>query len=310
MDRFGLSAVDYGGTVVGGITALDAASQTELSGEASSGELYPRIQAVRGQAPRATFSTLAINAALDAFAGAVLGLFAAPITTTGSKTLSLYLAKHTEGGGRESGSVHRKYLVNKGILYPRQLTCQHQGDATLDYEALCIYDGTNAPIVPSLASLPSTPTSDALRFSLGPVKIGNVTLSAYRSLTIDFGVEARAEGAESAVWPTHSSVVRIAPRLTIAGIDPTWFAASGAVALDGLAATHANTLIYLRKRLAGGTFVTNVTAEHISITACGIAYPEKLFEVTDGPAGVTLSMPLYYDGTNLPLIVDTTAAIV
>jgi hypothetical protein len=58
--------------------------------------------------------------------------------------------------------------------------------------------------------------------------------------------------------------------------------------------------------------VANGTAQHISFTADGLAIPETLFEGSAGrnpPAEVSLSIPLKYDGTNAPIVVNTATAI-
>jgi len=311
MDRYDLYGVQYGTVLIGGITAQNLVTGTTAEGVPSSGSVFPSVMSITAQNPTGGFTTYNLAAALTALSDAVQGIFSAPIDGAAEvlKPLNFYLQKYAEGGGRAAGSVHRKLGIQRGLVYPQMLTCDHQKSATLSYNLLVGYDGTNDPIVPSDTETLPTPLTDAERFTLGPIKIGPLILTAFKRLQIDFGVRAAAEGAESALWPTHTSVVQIAPRITIDGIDPKWFAASGAVALAGLAAAHADTIIYLRKLAIGGTFVADDVAEHISFTLAGLAHMDKVADVSTGPAGVSLSIPLYHDGNNLPLLVSTTAEI-
>ena len=89
-----------------------------------------------------------------------------------------------------------------------------------------------------------------------------------------------------------------------------WCAPSAKIPLTGLKVTHANTAFYLRKRAIGSTFVANGTAQHIKFTAEGLATIDNAMQVSgDEPSSTTLTMPLHYDGTNAPLVIDTASAI-
>ena len=311
MDRYSLWGVQYGPTasptVVGGIASEDLSSGSRTLGEPTSGQLYPAVMSLVGQDPTGRFTTESIKAALDLFQASPLSMFAASIAST--SPLNFHLQKYTAGGGPASGSVHRKLAINFGVVSPGQLTCRHQGNASMDYRVTVGYDGSNNPIIPTEDQALPSGLSDGARYTLGPVSLGGVTLDDYTAVTIDFGVTVAAEGAKSEIWPRIVAVTRIVPTITIEGIKPGWFATTGAVALEGLAAGHANSKIYLRKRATGGTFVADETAEHISFTCAGMAVVQDGIRQAEGPAGVTLHVPLYYDGTNLPLVVNTATAI-
>jgi hypothetical protein len=193
-------------------------------------------------------------------------------------------------------------------MYLDRLTAAHQGDAELTLRSLVAYDGTNDPIVTTEnQSLPAV--TDAERFTLGPIDIESVTLTQFRSLEIDFGVDAVSEGSESEIWDRYPNIRAIKPVITISGISLAWMAAA-AVPFDGLDITHLNTAIYLRKRAAGGTFELDATVEHIKFTAAGLAYVSEPYNASGVDAAeVTIRIPLRYDGTNAPLVIDTTSAI-
>ena len=82
--------------------------------------------------------------------------------------------------------------------------------------------------------------------------------------------------------------------------------------IASLACTHANTIIYLRKRSTDGTsFVADGTAEHIKITAHGVA---AMTQVVSGDAQRftehALQISAFEDGSaNNPIIITTASAI-
>ena len=156
-------------------------------------------------------------------------------------------------------------------------------------------------------ALPSDP-ADNERFTIGGVTIGSVALSHFRSVEIDFGISARTLGADSDIWDTRAEIRSINPTITFRGIDVTQMKAAG-IPIEGKAATHANTTIYLRKRAITG-FVADGTSEHIAITGYGLAVMDDIASQSgEDNAEDSLRLECAYDGTNTPLVIDTTAAI-
>jgi len=301
--KHSLYAVQIGSTLLGGITQQRVQTGTEVRGEATSGEVYNRTQSITAQKPSANFTTLAIATALDA-----VGLTGVDIAGL-SGYLNFYAQQHADGGTRAGAGSHRKYTIRKGIIVPRLLQVSHQQDATIAYDVTVTYDGVNDPItITDSVSLP-TGITDAERFTLGPIRIGNIALAQARSFEIDFGITVQSEGAESSIWDTFASIVTIAPRLTLRGIDIEWFKAAN-IPLLGKAAIHTDTKIYLRKRASGGTYVADAVAQHISFTADGLAYIDTVQDANgQDPSEVMLVMPLRYDGTNAPLVINTATTI-
>lgn len=296
-------AVSLDGTIIGCISRQSLLLGPDVRGEGTSGGLYADRVDLFAQQPRATFASYGLKTALDA-----IGVSGAAI---GGAGFIMYGQKYADGGGREGAGNHRSYTMADGIIVPRRLTCDHGAAAVIEYEALATWDGSNEPVVPaSSQNLPADATSE-LRWSLGDLKIGNVTLSYVQSLEIDFGIDARVEGGDGDIWPTHVSIVNIMPTITIRGIDPDWFNDSGAIDLDGLACTHANTILYLRKRSTDGNgYVANVTAEHIKITAAGLAVIGTAIEGASADRARTdLMVRCKYDGTNTPVLINTASAI-
>lgn len=295
--------------VLSGVGGCRLGIENDLGAVATDGEVYNRFLSLVGQKLMASFHSLHIAAAL-AFTGADCLRISA---TGGLKTgLTLYAKKQAQGGSRASGSTHNSFNIKQGILCPRRLTCDHQGHARIDFEALATYDGTNNPCVISTSvALPTNPGTPE-RFTLGPVTLDlNGTPTAFtqfRGIEIDFGHQVESIGADSDIWDTFARVVETQPSLVFRGIDVSWFGSSK-VPLEGIKIDHAGTEIVLKKRALGGTFVAGNVAEHILFTAAGMAVIETAFDAQGNALAETnLRIPLYYDGTNAPLVIDTTYA--
>jgi hypothetical protein len=137
-----------------------------------------------------------------------------------------------------------------------------------------------------------------------------VSVSGKQRFSIDFGVDAVGKSADSDIWDTFCSIRTVQSQITFESVDTELFSDSN-IPLTGKAATHANSTIYLRKRTLGGDgFVPDGTAEHIALTADGLIVPDDAFS-SDGQSDgkVSFTLPLRYDGTNVPLTVDTASAI-
>lgn len=279
---------------------------SDIRTDHNTGSPYARYLTLVGQQLSSPFSTLNVATALNAIGP--VGLEVAAETNEG---LSLYAAKFTGGSAATAaGSVHRKFNIKKGILVPRTLSVDHQGDATLAFEAIVLTDGSNDPIIVSDNNALQTPTVETGRYAIGPVLLGGQTFEQVRSVEIDFGLTVQREGADSEVWDRFAWISEIKPTITLSGLDATWFSASK-VPLLGLAATHANSKIYLRKRAQDAAgFVANGTTEHISITAAGLITAENVFQGgADGPGECSIQIPCAYDGSNTPLVLNTATAI-
>lgn len=173
--------------------------------------------------------------------------------------------------GVAASSGHRSFTVASGIVVPKTLTVDHQGDCRINFDVVVLGDGgTNAPVI--LSDSATLPTFAAgTRHTLGPITIGNKALTEYRALNIDFGNDVQTIGVESDVDDTHVEVRTHAPKITVAGINPLWFSSSN-FPIGGLAAANATDKIFLRKRSQdGSSFVADGTSGHIKIVPAGLA---------------------------------------
>lgn len=303
MSRYGLYGVEINGTLVGGITRCGILPRSQVRAEAMSGEAYARFSSMIAQHPIIPMATRHIGPILD-----ITGALGYVLAGTAS-IAEIYLQKYAHGSTRASGSVHRKFTITQGLVLPRRLSASHQGDAELTFDILSIYDGTNDPVIITETQALPAGLADAYRYAFYKAAIGGVTLDEDMSLEIDFGLQDRAEGKRSEIWPRMISIAQVMPTISITCKNPDAFAAAN-IPLAGKAATHANTTIYLRKRSAGGSFVADATAEHISLTAAGMVHAESVFDAAGNETGETrFVMAATFDGTNAPIVIDTTAAV-
>jgi len=293
------AAVRLGGIVSQSITPGDA-----VAGEQTDGEVYPQLSTVNASGPGATFATLSLSQALG-----LCGLGGRAITQAPAEEITLYDRLHLDGGSRAGGSTNRSFEFLNGILIPRTLSVDHQGNGSISYELTSTsVDGSTSPLTISEAvALPALPDVDD-RYTLGPLTIGGVAIDSVKSFSLDFGLQVVPEGGDSTIFPTFVSIRAGVPTLTWSGIDATWFSAAK-VPLLGLAGTNANTIQYLRKRSPGGTFVADVTAEHISIAANGIATVSTLSGQTNSPKTVSIQLRTNQDPSNSPVLISTEVAI-
>jgi hypothetical protein len=293
-------AISIGQTVpviIGGITDQDSQFGGEVRAEVVDGLPYSQFLSLVDSKPVWRFSTLAVETALTAISTLGLSITALP---TG---LIAYIQTILDGGMRAAGALHSSYTMVHGVLVPTKLSVADNGDAKADFEATIAWDGTNNPIVPNdTVDLPNA-VGGLLRYGIGPVVIGGITLTQITGVDIDFGlkVEVDRDRSKSNVYPEAAWIDRVDAKITVRGNKKAWFSA-GIVPLLGLVGTHANTSVYLRKRALGGTFVPTATIEHLQFTAAGMAVLDKPYGASGNkPGEVSITLTTYWDGTNAPI---------
>lgn len=294
---------DTADTVLGGITQQNIATGIEVERMIKSGELYPRVVSLAAVKPTFGFTGKSINTYIDAF-----GVFGYNIATPASGVKS-FLTQCADGAGRTAGSNHISYTFNAGIIAATSLSASGSSAATIDYTSVLTYDGSNAPVVPaSGVALPTAP--DETEFVIGDWTVESVAISGLESVSIDFGVQVEGIALDGDYYNTISRVVTISPTIRLSGVNVELLLAAN-IPLTGKMATQANTTGYFRKRAPGVGYVADGTAEHIKINSAGVAHVENVQVASEGAGRATADLVLscYYDGTNLPLVIDTTSAI-
>lgn len=284
----------------------------QLESIITAGETMATHVILRSQQVACDFSSYAVAQTIDAVSLAPLCI-ATDNTHVG---LVFYLAA-IDACGDISASGHRSLTISSGAIVPRRITCDHRGDARMDVDVVVAKTSANNAIVISDANvaLPDTDSGGVLYgarlWTLGTIKVANVALDDYTSVEFDLGNTVQTRGTESAIWDEYVEIRHHAPSITIRGIDPEWFKETAGIPIAGAACTHANTIIYLRKRVSGSpAFVADGVAEHIKFTAKGIATVQTAMTGQwDRFAETSLVIQCVYDGTDDPIEVDTTSAI-
>jgi len=299
-------AADSAAVIIGSLLDASVPIEQDVQSDSVAGTFYPQQIQVVNQKPAFRFNTLDIPKVVTAFG--VTGRTV--VSDTGKIGVAMYQAQYANSS-LVAGSSHRRLIFNESYSMISRISVSHRQDARAECSSMAIWDGTNNPVVIGTAvALPTLPAS-AGRWTTGAVSIGGVDITCNIQLDIDFGISTDLFGCDSDIWDTHLNLDDIKPKISITSLDPLNFGDS-TVPLIGLAGTHANTTIYLRKRTTSGlaSFVADATAEHIKITAAGILLVNEAMSASGNKQGqAQLQMTCSYDGTNTPLVFDTASAI-
>lgn len=293
--------------LIGGQIRQSVSTGLNVNAENVSGSPFPLYGSIQSINPRLTFSTYDVAAALNATG--LLGLVIAA-TTAGRVGVELYELNYDDSGILLTGSVHRRLKMRRGLLVPRSMNCENQGDLSLDLEMIAISDGTNPPLeIEETVASPGTPT-DPQRHTLGAIDVGGVTLTRVQSVAVDFGNQIDPQSAGSNPYATWLDFSSCRPAITINSKSPEQFASAG-IPLVGLAATQANTKLRFRRRVPQtASFVADGTAQHITLNAAGVASVDSAWNSnaqTDATA--VFRLQALFDGTNAPLVISTAATL-
>lgn len=323
---YGVFMDDTTNVFISGIRAMTINTGHEIESDPVSDSVYSQFQGLIRGNPGMLFTTLAINTALDKITASGMSIAAlAGDGGTPDNKLQFFAQKHTNEGGRASGSNQRRYSCRAGMIIPQTLVAEGQGDAAITCRAVVAHDGnaTYQPVyivdgvaLPTISGATGE-TSHNDRFALGPVTLESYALNSLQSVQIDFGIELDVLREGSEIYPTHVGISTIRPVITFRGVDPQWLddhaATSSSVPWAGKQATYANTTIYLRKRAVAG-FVpdTGVGNDvHIQIKAVGTLVIDQAADWSgQGLSETVVRLVCQHDGTNNPLVIaDTTANI-
>jgi len=268
------------------------------------GAVDPSFVGIMSQKPMLRFSTTALATGL-----AACGLSGAVIDADGSYPgLEAWFQKMAAGSDRASGANHLKMTGAKGILVPRSLRASQDGTATLEFEAIFVYDGTLDPVVIAASQALSGSPAVGEMFTVGPVKINGSFLEGIQDITFDFGIKLITESGDGQVWPTFVGIMSREPSLRIRTTDLTALSTYG---ITGAAIAASDVVAFLRK-IAEGTSgrVADDGGEHISLTAAqGIITVENESASQDGVGSADLVItPSKASGTDI-IAISTAANI-
>lgn len=287
------------GGFVSQITSSRVLSGIEILNGTPAGHPYSLFKAIRQQTPAFEITTTQLATAL-----ALTGLPGADLS---GGNVDFYL-KRTVGNGlrvADATTSHTRYRAANVFLGWDSISADQSGEASINLRAICLWDGSNEPIVPAgSVALAGTPSA-AEYFAAGPVAVNGTTINGVQSINIDLQPEYKIVFGDGEVWPTFCYVASINPKITINALDNSW----ASLGLDGTALTSC--AIYLRKLAANGTRVANGTAEHLKFSATnGIAYPESSSGGNNDETPTTLILELASaNATAAPLTLSTASAI-
>ena len=296
------------------IASQSVVTGTEVTSDVDAGSPYPQHVAINAQKPSAQATTKDIVGGLD-----LLGVEGWPISATSVRPgLDFFQLSIDPTTGRPyTTSVHRRINIQRGIFVPTTLSVQHQGDAMLSASAFAIADPADTATIGKLplnsfaAQALPTGIGGGSRHTLGSVEVGGIVLDCQISIEINFGISVTTEGCSSDIHDASLFLASAQPVISITGKNLAKYVSSGGIPLAGIAGTHANTEIVLRKRLqTSAGFVADATAEHVLITAAGLAYWDQVHSASgNGRVEDVLRITCRHDGTNTPIVIDTTHAI-
>lgn len=299
-------AVKHGATVLSGLNNIDTNLNAQVQADTGIGSAFPQFAAVTEQKPQMAFQAtmLAETLAVTGATGAIID---------GTSNLVGYLAKLGNDGLPLAGTVHRSYTAVRGLLLPRRLSCTHRRPAQLDVEALLFSsDGAAHPIaIADDVALPVLVVANK-QHTLGKIQLGVsgtvFDFECAQSMTIDFGNGAQTRGCGSDIYDKMVEQPGIKPVITLTGLSAAAFGTAG-IPPVGLKIKHAGTILYLRKRNEGIGFVADATAEHIKLTAEGVAVVTQHTGQGTAGAELTVQITCSWDGTNAPITINTASAI-
>jgi len=313
MNVYTLYAVNYDPTTVANAMLIDGVSDFNLDPRfqeilsAADGSVDPTHVAMMYQDPRLTFSTTKLATVLAKASNAMLinGLkIDADETYNGCE---FWFQKLQEGGTRAGAGSNVKMTVKEGLLLPRRITAAQRGVATMEFEAICTYDGTNEPIVIATSQNLEGSPSVAELFTLGKVSINGSDLDNVQSINIETGLQEVVIAGDGAAWPTYVAIMSRNPLITITTFDVAVLSTYG---LDGTAQSASDSVIYLRKLSEGGSRVADATAQHVSITVDeGMIRTRSIPAPHGSPAIATIELRPTYDGENDILVINPAVAI-
>lgn len=263
-------------TTIGGIVRQTINTGVEIVKDNSSGSLYPEAAYVASAAPSASFTTTHCE---ELFLAA--GIRSMCITSSVNSGVHLW-ARKLLCSGIAGSSSHEQYTFLNGVLVPTSMTCDHQGNASIDAQILGVASGANAALtIASSQTISASTVVNTERWTLYSASIAGTAISGIKGCSVNFGNTPVIESADGDTSPTFAAVQETAPTIQLRGIDPVgWWSASGG--LSGVACTHANTVLYLKQR---GVVVG--TDAHIKLTLNGLAYSQQVFDASGNATGET-----------------------
>ena len=298
-------ALKIGANWIGGIVSAAFTNAPTMQTEPTAGSIYPLQTSI--QEIKAGFRLTSHNVST---ALGILGFLGIPLSA--QVPAELYEINYGDDGFIVAGSNHRKIAFSTGRAIWRTVSVANRQDAQIEIEVFGLSpDGSTNPAVFTEGVAAPAAVDDA-RHTIAFATLGGISMGCVTDLRIESGLTITPEGCKSDIFDTRMGVQSVVPKIMVTTLAAQLVGSgAGKINLPGIAATHANTSLKLRKRVnKTGTFVPDATAEHIAITADGMVVPVQPFQASNNADATTqFELTATFDGTNAPFLINAASAL-
>lgn len=298
-------ALKIGANFIGGVVSQAFTNAPTMQTEPTAGSIYPVQTSIQEIKAGFRFTAHNVSAAL-----AVLGFLGVPLSA--QVPAELFEIQYGDDGFIVAGANHRKVTFSTGRAIWRTISVANRQDAQIEIEVFGLSpDGSANPAVFAEGVAAPAAVDDA-RHTIASATLGGIAMGCVTDLRIESGLTITPEGCKSDIFDTRMGVQSVVPKIMVTTLATQLVgSAAGKINLQGIAATHANTSIKLRKRVnKTGTFVADATAEHIAITADGMVVPIQPFQSSNNADGTSqFELTATFDGTNAPFLINAASAL-
>jgi hypothetical protein len=287
-ERFALFPCDFihsGGTLaLAQMQGFAISPDAQISEEYAHGAVDRKAAIEVASNPSITFETQD----LTTYWGAVSPTVGLAVATSTGATFRLQ-ERATLDGVWETSTTHETYTVSRGILIPESVEASQDDErgAVVSSRHVCLYDGTNLPIVKNTGVDFSAATTPAFtsKFFLGPVYHNSSELKGVISSRVEFGIEFAPRRTSGAVYASLGSIVRRAPTISITMLKVDALSSVNAF-LRALSGTFA---VYYWKATASANRTAVASTVHAKFSASAGAWNDESISVQDnGDATATI----------------------
>jgi len=256
-----------GGTTVRQVASSGFRENLDILTGRFSGSPRIAFQSVQSADPTLDLTTSDISGFLSAF-----GLESTRIAN--GTTVQIGYQKRVSGGSLAGGSTNVLITgANSSCpvqLIPQTVTAPRQGAVTAQGMAYFMSsDGEAHPVAIGTGQALAATAFNAM-WGLGPIFVNGSQIPNHVGFNVTFGVgKSEQQQYDGSVFPTDCFLETFDPVIELTSEDFDILASlKGGAVINTVSA-------YLRRRVAGGTYVSNATATHIKFSfASGIAVPQ------------------------------------
>lgn len=303
-DSFKITTTGPATRILNGITSADVALNTSTITPAG-GDAFDDIHNVATQTPEIAVTTESLAGILDKVPF-INGLC---LTDPGTG-FYLYMQAHSLCGSvPRLATASSVAQIEAGRILLESVSASPGANTTVSFRVHATSEtGAVEPIVWTHGSI-TLPTVDAgyknEMYSLGKVIVAGTVIDKVTNVSINYNHSVLKPITAGSIWPVEVAVTKTSPTISITTEDTTLIE-PGAYTTSGLVVTHANTNIQFRKRADNAAFISDITGEHVNLTAAGVAYIRQVYTASGNATGTSvIGINTIFDGTLNPIAWDT-----